>query len=155
SFVPWQGFESDISHRLLKFLQCLADRGMTAALILTPEPATHFAFAGVPKDLAGNEDHHARGADGGEFFVNLAPRMYPLPSLLSPDLQKRYSGFLTRFLGFLADVERSGLGSGITITLTGSFWKYYRSPRGTSLDGAELIAGDECKAALSEYLRQI
>jgi hypothetical protein len=90
AFVPWQAVESDISHRLLRFIQAVAERKMTVSLIVTPEVGVHYPNAGLPKDIIGKPEAQAIHAQGRGIPVTLPPNSFPLPSLLSPELTKRY-----------------------------------------------------------------
>ncbi|HTL12941.1 MAG TPA: hypothetical protein VL588_10660 [Bdellovibrionota bacterium] len=157
SFVPWQAFEADISHKLHKFLQTVAERRLGLTLILSPEVGIHALHSGVPRDLASAEDGHARRVGSGACVVPLAPRWHALPSLHSLDFMKRYWAFLARFLGFLSDLDRSqsAVLKRLSVGLTGSFWKYYRSPLGPGFDFGGISAGDEGKAGTAAFLKYL
>lgn len=137
SFVPWQAVESDISHTLARFLQAVADRRMTVSLIVTPEVGIHYPNSGFPKDIITQRTNHASHIDGNPVVVNMAPNAYAIPSLFSPELNKRYYSYVTRIDSFLADLGRTQpeLLKGVSLVVTGSVWKYYRSPK-TSASGA-------------------
>ncbi|MCC7440768.1 MAG: hypothetical protein IT285_03985 [Bdellovibrionales bacterium] len=157
SFVPWQAFESDISHKLMKFLQAVSERRLSLSLILSPDVGVHALHSGVPRDLAASEEIHARRAGSGPCVVALAPRWHALPSLHSAEFMKRYWAFLSRFLGFLSDLDRSqsGVLRRLSVSVTGSFWKYYRSPGGGSFDSATNAAGDEGKSGSASFLKYL
>lgn len=138
TFVPWQAVESDISHLLVRFLQAAAERRMTVSLIVTPEVGIHYPNSGLPKDVVSKADakgdHTAQHFQQGPIAVQLPPNGFQLPSFFSQDFTKRYTSFLSRMDTLLADVGKTqtGLLGGVTVVLSGSFWKYYRSPQAAS-----------------------
>ena len=144
SFVPWQAVESDISHALPRFLESLADRKMTVSLILSPEVGVNFPNSGIPKDVLSKPETAARHCENGPVLVHLPPNVFALPSLMSPEFTKRFHNFLSRIDNFLADLGRNqpDILAGVTVVLTGSFWKYYRSARQSSLSAFGGAAGD-------------
>jgi hypothetical protein len=144
TFVPWQAVESDISHTLVRFLQAVADRKITVDLILTPEVGIHYPNSGLPKDVIGRQDNIAAHGGNGPIPVTLPPNGFNLPSLFAPEFTKRYYSFLSRMDGLLANMEKTSpnLLKGVSIVLTGSFWKYYRSPRESSKNAYSGPAGD-------------
>lgn len=153
SFVPWQAVESDISHRLLKFLQAAADRKISVSLILSPEVGVHYPHSGLPKDLVGKTEAMASHVNGGPVCVQMPPNSFALPSLLAQEFAKRYFSFISRMDGFFADLGRSqpALLENVRLVLTGSFWKYYRSPRSSLRSALGGPAGDYSNAAGVAY----
>lgn len=149
SFVPWQSSENDISHSLAKFLQALADRRMSATLIVTPEVGSHTLYAGLPKDLAKNPEMTARNRDEQPAIVALPPRIFALPSLHSKDLITRYHAFLTKLDGVIGEMGRTKpeLLSSLQLVFTGGFWKYYRPASGSQLSPFRGQNGDRSNAA--------
>jgi hypothetical protein len=149
SFVPWQVAENDISHSLTKFLQMLADRKMSATLILSPEVGVHAPYCGVPKDIAKNSGIHARNRDEQPATVVLPPRIFGLPTLHSKELTNRYHAFLTKIDGLIGDLGRSQpeLLESLQLVLTGSFFKYYRPASGSQLAAFRGQNGDRSNAA--------
>lgn len=144
SFIPWQAVESDITHSLSRFLQALAARKMTVSLIVTPEVGVHYPNSGLPKDLFSKPENTARNYQNGTMPVGLAPNIFNLPSLLSPEFLKRYHGFLLRLDQFFSDLIRTEpkIFDGVTAVLTGSYWKYYRCHKEAALNTFSAIAGD-------------
>lgn len=134
TFVPWQVAESDITHTLTRFLQAVADRKMNVHLLLTPEVGIHYPNSGLPKDIILRKENMALHSKQGKIAVNLPPNSFTLPSLFAPEFNKRYNSFLARMDGLFADLARSqpSLLKGVTAVLSGSFWKYYRSPAASS-----------------------
>jgi hypothetical protein len=135
TFVPWQAFESDISHSLMKFLLAASEKKLEVSLILTPEIGVHFQNSGIPKDLLSKSEVSARGADGAEYTATLPPNLFALPSLFAEDFNKRYFGFLARMNSYLLDLDKSNpnIVRNLTLVITGSFWKYYRPAQMNSL----------------------
>jgi len=157
SFVPWQALESDISHTLPRFLQAVAERKMTLSLILTPEVGVHYPNSGFPKDVISRQENIAYHCDENPVAVGLPPNSFALPSLFAPEFTKRYYSFLSRMDSMLADLERSPSNPvrGLTIVLTGSLWKYYRSARMSSRYAFGGMAGDHSGAATLAYRRHL
>lgn len=149
SFVPWQSAENDISHSLAKFLQALADRRMSATLIVSPEVGSHALYAGLPKDLAKNQEMAARNRDEQPAIVALPPRIFALPSLHAKDLITRYHAFLTKLDGAIGEMGRTKpeLLASLQLVFTGSFWKYYRPASGSQLSPFRGQNGDRSNAA--------
>lgn len=144
TFVPWQIFESDISHRLLHFLVAAAQREMHVCLIVTPEMGVNAVYSGIPKDILAKPENLAVTPNGDTVPVLMPPHVYCLPSIYSGDFNKRYLGYLSRLNTFLSDLGRgqyaaSGILDRLSIGVTGSFWKYYRSSDGKL---GEVAAGD-------------
>jgi hypothetical protein len=156
TFVPWQVVESDISHRLMRFLQAATERKFSVSLILTPEVGVHAVNSGLPKDVLSKAEIQAKHCDQGAVSVNLAPNAFALPSLFNPEFTKRYYGFLSRMDGFLADLGKTqpGLLERVTVVLTGSYWKYYRPPVASARAPFGGVAGDYSGAAGLAY-RQV
>ncbi|MBS1960799.1 MAG: hypothetical protein JST04_01180 [Bdellovibrionales bacterium] len=149
SFVPWQVAENDISHSLTKFLQMLADRKMSATLILSPEVGVHALYGGLPKDLAKNSEIQARNRDEQPAVSVLPPRIFAFPSLHAKEFTTRYHGFLTKLDGMIGDLGRTQpeLLESLQLVLTGSFFKYYRPASGSQLAAFRGANGDRSNAA--------
>lgn len=144
TFVPWQAAEADVTHSLHRFLQAIVDRGMTVSLIVTPEVGVDHLNSGLPKDLFSKPDILAKNSDESLAISALPPNFFALPSLESPEFQKRYQQYLVRLDGILGDLARTQpkLFESIQVILTGSFWKYYRSPQTMSDDSFNGVSGD-------------
>lgn len=157
SFVPWQAVESDITHTLPRFLQALAERKMTVALILTPEVGIHYTNSGLPKDILSKPENVAAHHQGGPVTVNLPPNAFALPSLASQEFTKRYHNFLSRIDGVIADLGKTQPHAleGITTVLTGSFWKYYRSPSASTQQSFGGPAGDYSRGLGVTYRQMV
>lgn len=157
TFIPWQAVESDISHTLTRFLQAVADRRMNVYLIITPELGLHYPNAGLPKDIAANSENKALHSQSGSIITTMPPNFYSLPSLFAPEMSKRYYNYLTRMDSFFADLNRfyPDLMNYMTIVLTGSYWKYYRSPTGSSHSPFSGMAGDYSSHASLAYRQRI
>src|SRR5687768_7691154 len=56
TFVPWQVFEADVAHRLLRFIQAVVERDMEARLIVTPEVGVHYKNSGIPGDILSDRE---------------------------------------------------------------------------------------------------
>jgi hypothetical protein len=153
SFVPWQIAENDISHSLTKFLQALADRRMSATLILSPEVGIHAPLGGLPKDLAKKAELQARNRDEGPAAVALPPRIFSLPSLHSKEFVARYHSFLTKLDGIIGELGRSQptLLESLQLVFTGSYWKYYRPASTSQLMPFRGQNGDSSQAAELAY----
>lgn len=149
SFVPWQASENDISHSLAKFLQALADRKMSATLIVSPEVGTEALYGGLPKDLAKNSEIQARNRDEQPAIVAMPPRIFALPSLHARELTSRYHQFLTKLDGMIGDMGKAQpeLLSSLQLVFTGSFWKYYRPASGSQLSAFRGQNGDRSNSA--------
>lgn len=163
AFVPWQVFESDISHGLSRFLQAAAERHLPVSLVVTPELGVHYTNSGIPKDLLSNPEnfarHRAAGPEGKDDAVlsSLPPNVFALPSLYAPDIQKRYQNFLSKFQAFLASMDRldASILSKVKLCLTGSFWKYYRSAAASVQDPFAGPAGDSSRDAMLAFRRRL
>jgi hypothetical protein len=157
TFVPWQAVESDISHTLTRFLQAVSERRMNVHIILSPEVGIHYPNSGLPKDVILRKENMAQHCKHGRVAVNLPPNSFSLPSLFSPELNKRYSSFLARMDGFFSDLAKSqpNLLKGVTTVLSGSFWKYYRSPQHSSLTAFGGSAGDYSTHAALAYRQRL
>lgn len=147
TFVPWHAVESDISHILPKFLVAACERNLTVSLILTPEIGLHYPYSGVPKGVALHSENYARTQDGRPLISQLPPHAHALPSLLSPEVSKRYQNLLLRVDSLLIELSKTALRNSSSIldqvrcVLTGGPWKYYRAVDGTYGDyssGAQL-----------------
>ncbi|MGZ3697574.1 MAG: hypothetical protein ACXVCH_05730 [Bdellovibrionota bacterium] len=157
TFIPWQAVESDISHTLTKFLQAASERKMTVSLILTPEVGVHFPNSGLPKDVISRKDNRAISPENGPIAVHLPPNSFSVPSLFAPEFTKRYYSFLSRIDNLLADLAKNNPGvlSHVTTVLTGSFWKYYRSPLVASRGAFSGSAGDYASGASVAYRQRL
>ncbi len=157
TFVPWQAVESDISHTLIRFLQAIADRHMTVLLILSPEVGVHYPHSGLPKDVISRKENMAEHCQSGQITVNLPPNSFTLPSLFASDFNKRYYSFLGRMDGLFSGLEKNqpGLLKGVTAVLTGSFWKYYRSPLASAQNTFGGNAGDFSSHAMLNYRQRV
>ncbi len=157
TFVPWQVVESDISHMLTRLLQAVTERKMKVFLILSPEVGIHYPYSGLPKDIVTKKDNKAQHVEAGMIPVFLPPHAFTLPSLFSPELNKRYYSFLSRMDGLFFDLFKNQLHSlqNITAILSGSFWKYYRSPRLSSQLAFGGSAGDYSHHASLAYRQRI
>lgn len=155
TFVPWQVFETDITHSLLRFLQAATERSMKVTLIVTPEVGVHTAYSGLPKDLL--KDHSALAQDQSEFVLNLPPQAFALPSLCAPEVSKRYYSFLSRFNVFLADLKRTleGRSPSAELLVTGSLWKYYRSAKFSATSPFSGPSGDRSRSAAVSYRQKM
>lgn len=157
TFVPWQVLESDISHTFSRFLQAVCDRKMKVLLILSPEVGVHYPNSGLPKDIVLRNDNVAQDFTGGTVPAHLPPNLFHLPSYFAPEFSKRYHGFLARLDVIFNDLDRTqrNVLKCVTAVLTGSFWKYYRSPaycRRTAFSGS---AGDYSIHAALAYRQRI
>ncbi len=153
TFVPWQAAESDISNLLSRVLQAAADREMRVYLILSPEVGVHYPNSGFPKDLISKAENRAQHCHAGPVTSHFPPNSFHLPSLFAPDFNKRYYSFLSRMDGVLADLARTQPQwvSRVTAVLTGSLWKYYRSPLASSNTPFGGAAGDYSSHAALAY----
>ncbi len=157
TFIPWQAVESDISHSLARFLIAAAERRMDLTLIVTPEVGVHYPSSGLPRELLQKSEGWARTPSGAEMPVMVPPNAIALPSLSSPDFAKRYHAFLARLDSALADLARthSTVLDHVTLAMTGSFWKYYRSARQASGSAFAGIAGDYSGSASVAFRQRI
>lgn len=157
TFVPWQAFEADISHRLLRFLQAASERNIPVSLIVSPEMGVHYAYSGIPKDLALSPEVSARNSRKQEQVAQLPPHLFALPSLYSPDFNKRYFGFLARFQSFLADLYRSNprILERVSLIQTGSYWKSYRDVSAHACDPFAGVSGDRSKSATLMFRKDV
>ncbi|MFN7685370.1 MAG: hypothetical protein ACK5QT_08165 [Oligoflexia bacterium] len=145
SFVPWQQIEADIQHSLSKFLHAAAERSLAVNLIVSPELGLSAPNSGIPRDLLSRSECLAVHADGGTVVSLAAPHAHAIPSLHSSEFQKRFQNYWVRVDHVLGDVQKRGVPGvldRVSLTLTGSFWKYYRSPRSSSLSAFGGLAGD-------------
>ncbi|MEK6578408.1 MAG: hypothetical protein AABZ55_04210 [Bdellovibrionota bacterium] len=157
SFVPWHVVETDISHRLFKFLQAAAQRKMTVSLIVSPELGIHYTNSGLPKDFVTKKENTAIDSKGAAVLSHLPPNSFQVPSLFSVDFSKRYYSFLSRVDTLMADFGRSeeGILEGVTLVLTGSFWKYYRSAKDSTFEIFGGRAGDFSNTATLAYRQRL
>lgn len=157
SFVPWQIFEADISHALLKFLQAAADKKIAVTLIATPELGLHAPYSGIPKELLAKPENLARDSDGSEIPVALAPQLFALPSLSSPEFIGRVYSFLSRLNVFLRDLGKSQPRAlaNLKLEISGSFWKSYRSLLDSALDPLGGAQVDTARAAQVAYRKGV
>lgn len=149
SFVPWQSAESDITHKLYKFLQAISDRKMTVTLIVSPEVGVYFQNSGLPKDLVTKPDMLARCRREKPILQAMAPNFYALPSLHNSDVVKRYHQFLTRMDGVIGEALKAtpDLANRVQIVMSGGFWKYYRPASESALSTFGGVTGDHSNAA--------
>ncbi|HUP57101.1 MAG TPA: DUF4350 domain-containing protein [Bdellovibrionota bacterium] len=126
---------------------------MTVSLILSPEVGIHYPNSGLPKDVISRPDNMAKHCHGGPMVVHLPPNAYQLPSYFAPEFSKRYYSFLSRMDSLLADLGRQpgDVLRGVNVVLTGSFWKYYRSPRASTRSLFSGPAGDYSSNATLHY----
>ncbi len=157
TFVPWQAAESDISNLLSRVLQAAADREMSVYLILSPEVGVHYPNSGFPKDLIAKPENRAQHSQSGPVTSYSPPNSFHLPSLFSPDFNKRYYSFLSRMDGILSDLARTQPQwvSRVTAVLTGSVWKYYRSPVASAQHPFGGPAGDYSAHAAVAYRQRV
>ena len=159
AFVPWQVAESDISHTqtLTRFLQSAAERRMKVFLILSPELGVHFPNSGFPRDILSRKENVAQQSDSGPVVVNLPPNSFSLPSLFASDFNKRYYGYIGRLDNLFADLQKAqpNLLKNVTVILSGSFWKYYRSPLASSQVCFGGNAGDTSPQATQAYRQRV
>lgn len=149
SFVPWQSAESDITHKLYKFLQAISDRKMTVTLIVSPEVGVYFQNSGLPKDLVSKPEMLAKCRREKPIVQAMAPNFYSLPSLHNSEVVKRYHQFLTRMDGVIGEALKStpDLADRVQIVMSGGFWKYYRPASESSLKTFGGVTGDHSTSA--------
>ena len=157
SLVPWQGVESDVSHRLSKFLQLAHAKKIAVTLVVTPEVGQNYAYSGLPAELSTKGEHQALHAGGRVAIVGLAPRSFALPSLSAGELSRRYASFLGRLDSVFRDLSRSHpeVFASVRLIASGSFWKYYRDPRDACISPFSGSAGDYSMASLQLYARKL
>ncbi len=157
TYVPWQAAESDISNTLIRFLQAVSERKMTVHLILSPEVGIHYPYSGLPKDVIARKENMAQHCHSGPITANLPPNAFQLPSLFAAEFTKRYNSFLARMDGIFADLSKSqpSLLRGVTAVLTGSLWKYYRSPAASAHGPFAGPAGDYSSHAALAYRTRV
>lgn len=157
SFVPWQAAESDISHTLLRFLQAVSERRMHVHLILTPEVGIHYPNSGLPKDVISKKENKAQHVQQEEMTVPLPPNSFTLPSLFSPEFNKRLNSFMARMDSFFFDLSKNqpALAEAVTLVLSGSLWKYYRSPWISSQKTFGGVAGDYSSHSAVTYRQRL
>ncbi|OFZ19772.1 MAG: hypothetical protein A2X94_17000 [Bdellovibrionales bacterium GWB1_55_8] len=149
TFVPWQALESDISHALPRFLLAAAERKLEVSLIVSPEVGVHYPNSGMPRDLLSKKEDLAQDFRSTPVACGLPPNRFNLPSLFCPDFNKRYYSFLARIDGLLGELGRQqpAIVEGVTIVLSGSYWKYNRSPLDSARSAFAGQAGDYSGAA--------
>ncbi len=157
AFVPWQAAESDISQTLARFLQAAAEKRMQVFLILTPELGVHYPYSGLPRDMISKKENMAQHCQSASIAVALPPHSFALPSFFSPEFSKRYYSFLGRMDVFFSDLAKSqpSLLKGVTTVLSGSYWKYYRSPVASSQSVFGGRAGDYSTHAALAYRQRL
>ncbi|MBU6375618.1 MAG: hypothetical protein KGQ59_06445 [Bdellovibrionales bacterium] len=158
SFVPWQAVEADISHLLSKFLQAAADRNISVSLVVSPELAIAYPNSGIPRDVLQKPECLALDADGQPLVVISAPNSHALPSILSAEFLKRHQSYLQRVDHYLHDaVKRGGAHvlHRVRLILTGSFWKYYRTPRHSVFSAFDGPSGEFTPASLIQLRNRI
>lgn len=157
TFIPWQMFESDVSHALGKFLQVAADKKLRVQIVVTPELGVHAQNSGLPKDLFANDENAARAFGGDKALCGLAPNLFSIPSLYAPTFTKRFQGFLSRLQTFFSDLERQNPRSlqGSSILIGGSFWKHYRSAHTAASEPFGGSAWDHSRHASAEFQQRL
>ena len=157
SFVPWQVAESDISHALTRFLLAASERKLAVYLILTPEVGIHYPFSGLPKDIMRKKENYAQHCHMGMITQGLPPNYFQVPSLFSPELTKRYFSYLSKMDGYFHDLTQAqpSLMARTSLVLTGSFWKYYRSPQRSARHAFGGLAGDYSQHASLAYRQRV
>ncbi len=159
TYIPWQVAESDISHTnmLTRFLQAAAERRINVFLILSPEVGVHYPNSGLPKDVILKKENMAQHSDSGPVVTNLPPNLFNLPSLFASEYNKRYYSFIGRIDGVLSDLAKNqpGLMKNVTAVLSGSFWKYYRSPRASSQSPFGGNCGDYSPQATQSFRQRM
>ncbi len=155
TFIPWQAAESDISHSLHHFLQLVAENNFQVSLIVTPELGLHYPHSGFPKDLVSRADNLASDSESNTFVVHFPPNTFVLPSLLAPELMKRYALFLGRIESVLEGFFRTHpqMREAVQVCVSGSLWKYYRGLLPTQEGLAFLRLAQEETLASSTYFR--
>ena len=103
SFVPWQAVEADISHLLTRFLQAAAERRIGVTLVASPELGISYVNSGIPRDVLAKPECLALDERGQPSVIVSSPNAHALPSLLSPEFQKRHQSYLQRVDHFLSD----------------------------------------------------
>lgn len=160
AFVPWQAVESDVTHTLTRFLQAVSARRMTVHLILSPELGIHYPNSGIPKDIVSKPENisfHYQSGQSGKIVVNLPPNSFALPSVFAPEFSKRYFSFLSRLDSYFTDLGKNQpeLLKCVRAVLTGSFWKYYRSPLASALAPFGGTGGDYSSHASVAYRQRV
>lgn len=157
TFVPWQGFENDISRVFQRFLQHAYERRLSVDIVVTPELGMSYPLEGIPKDLISNSHNHARSKRHGVLTALTPPVAHPLPTWFSPEMQKRYFSFLHRFQSHLQDFCESNAGAAehLRVLVGGSYFKYYRSAVSSAYEEFGTEAGDYSAAASNEFRRYL
>ncbi len=142
---------------MTRFLDAVASRKLRVYLILSPEVGVHFPYSGLPKDLILKQENRAQHSHQGKVTINLPPHAYSLPSLFSPEFNKRYSSFLGRMDSVFSDLAKSQphLLNYVTPVLSGSFWKYYRSALSASSSAFGGLCGDYSIHAALAYRQRV
>jgi hypothetical protein len=119
---------------------------MRVFLILTPELGIHFPNSGLPKDVIARKDNIAQDCNYSKIPVHLAP-----------EFNKRYTSFLGRMDNLFHDLGKSQpqVMKCVTAVLTGSFWKYYRSPRNSAADPFSGPCGDYSNQASLAFRQRV
>jgi hypothetical protein len=157
TFVPWQAFESDLTHSLSRFLSAAIDRGISVRLLPMPEPGMSYPLSGLPKEWVTAREVRAEDREGRAFGQNLPPSAYAYPSPHAPEFQKKLSAFLGRLDQFLAEFVRNQPRAveSVSIDLSGSFWKYLRSPRASARAPFAETAVDQSAFAVRAYRERL
>lgn len=153
SFVPWQGVECDISRVFTRFLQHAYERRLDVKLVVTPELGMTYPLCGVPKEIALDPSQFAKPKRQGDLSV-LTPNVnFHMPSIYSAEFQKRYFSFLVRLESLLKDFceLNPGAAQHLTLSVGGSFFKYYRSAVASSYQSFGSEAGDYSSHAEIEF----
>jgi hypothetical protein len=155
--ISWSLIESDIQHRLQKFLMALAKvkEHYNLEWVITPEIGLDVSYSGLPKDIVLNEDHYARVQHGRCLSINIAPHRIALPSLLSPAIQNRYFTMLSKLEKIFMEAQSAEpiLKERCKIVVTGSFYPYYRD-YSVSLFGLREERSVHAQAAFRKFIEQ-
>ena len=153
TFVPWQGVENDISRAFTRFLQHAYERRLDVKMVVTPELGMTFPWCGVPKELATDPAHQSMSKRHGPISVITPNVNFNLPTFFSSEVRERYFGFLVRLESLLKDFCEINPGAAhhFTISVGGSFFKYYRSAVASSYQDYGSEAGDYSLAAQAEF----
>ncbi|MBI2711366.1 MAG: hypothetical protein HYX41_00690 [Bdellovibrio sp.] len=157
TFIPWQAAESDISHALIRFLQASSERKIPVFLILSPELGIHYPNSGLPKNSVTKKENTAAHCHADKVSIHLPPNSFGLPSFFSAEFNKRYYSYLARMDSLFSDLLRNSpsLMKQTTVCLSGSFWKYFRSPKASSIAPFAGPAGDYSAPAALAFRQRV
>jgi len=157
SYVPWQTFESDISHSLMKYLVAATERSISVSLILTPEVGFDCERAGLPKDLFSKSEIFSQLYDQSPSLAVGPPRTFKIPSHFAEEFTKRYTNYISRFNAFFVTLDRNNgnLLQNVKILLGGGFWKYYRPASLSTVDAFSGNCFDYSKNFAIRYREEI